>query len=69
MIEYNYCGKMGHQEYECYAKKGLPNQQNSGQKNFKLGILKYNGKGNEYHGQNLHHQRNESKYWTTQNNY
>ncbi|XP_057518465.1 uncharacterized protein LOC130799384 [Amaranthus tricolor] len=57
LVECKYCGKLGHREYEFFAKHGHPAQQHNGQQSSRPGNFRNNNNGNDHGSRKLNHQR------------
>ena len=68
-MECKYCGKLGHQEYECFAKYGHPAQEHNGQQSSRSGNFKNNKNGNNHSGRNQNHPRNWNGNLTPQSSF
>ena len=69
LVECKYFGKVGHREYECFAKHGNPAQQHSGQQNSRPGNFENNKNGNDRSGRNQNHKRNWNGNHTPQSSF
>ena len=68
-MECKYRGKLGHREYECFAKHGHPTQQHIGPQNSKPRNFENNKNGNNHSGRNQNHQRNWNGNRTPQSSF